>query len=68
MNEHNMALIHENGQEVHAWTVNSRAEMERLKFLGVDNIITDYPVLAREILYREEDTENFLEFLTEVLK
>ena len=68
VNEHNMALIHENGQEVHAWTVNSRAEMERLKFLGVDNIITDYPVLAREILYREEDTENFLEFLTEVLK
>lgn len=68
VNEHNMALIHEKGQEVHAWTVNSRAEMERLKFLGVDNIITDYPVLAREILYREEDTENFLEFLTEVLK
>lgn len=68
LDEKNMALIHENGREIHAWTVNSKQELERLKHLGVDNIITDYPVLTREILYREEDTEGFLEFLSMILK
>ncbi|MBO5278871.1 MAG: glycerophosphoryl diester phosphodiesterase membrane domain-containing protein [Lachnospiraceae bacterium] len=68
LDEKNMALIHENGREIHAWTVNSKQELERLKHLGVDNIITDYPVLTREILYREEDTEGFLEFLSIILK
>lgn len=28
---------------VHAWTINDRAEMNRLKTLGVDGIITDFP-------------------------
>jgi len=42
--------------------------MERMKMLGVDNIITDYPVLAREILYREAATETLLEYLRLVLK
>lgn len=58
-----MEKSHEAGKTVHAWTVNDKSEMERLKLLGVDNIITDYPVLAREILYREEVTENLLEYL-----
>lgn len=68
LNETNMAVIHERGQEIHAWTVNTKAEIERLKHLGVDNIITDRPVLVREILYREEDTENFLELLRMISK
>lgn len=59
---------HEKGKAVHAWTVNSKSEMERMKMLGVDNIITDYPVLAREIVYREAATENLLEYLRLVLK
>ncbi|MEG0368846.1 MAG: glycerophosphodiester phosphodiesterase family protein, partial [Hungatella sp.] len=54
---------HQSGKTVHAWTVNSKSELERLKALGVDNIITDYPVLAREILYREKATETLLEYL-----
>lgn len=68
LNETNMEIIHERGQEIHAWTVNSKTEIERLKHLGVDNIITDYPVLVREILYREEDTEGFLELVSMILK
>lgn len=59
---------HEAGKAVHAWTVNSRSEMERVKALGVDNIITDYPVQAREVLYREEVTENLLQYLRLLLK
>ena len=59
---------HEKGKAVHAWTVNSKSELERMKMLGVDNIITDYPVLAREIVYREQATETLLEYLRLVLR
>lgn len=54
---------HAFGKKVHAWTVNTRGELNRMKRLQVDNIITDRPVLARETLYQEEDTENLLEFI-----
>lgn len=63
LNERIVEFIHESGHEVHAWTVNSKTELERMKLLGVDNVITDYPVLAREILYREEDTEGIMEYV-----
>lgn len=60
--------VHELGKEIHVWTVNSRQEMERMKFLNVDNLITDYPVRAREVIYKEEATENLLEYLNMILK
>lgn len=58
---------HEQGCAVHAWTVNKRSEMERMRMLGVDNIITDYPAVARETLYQEETKESLLEYLRMVL-
>ncbi|MGL5437520.1 MAG: glycerophosphodiester phosphodiesterase family protein [Lachnospiraceae bacterium] len=60
--------IHEQGKAVHAWTVNSKNEMERMQMLKVDNVITDYPVRAREILYREEAAETLLSYLRQVLR
>lgn len=68
VNERLVEAAHEKGKAVHAWTVNSKSEMERMKMLGVDNIITDYPVLAREIVYRKAATETLLEYLRLVLK
>ncbi|ADL06597.1 glycerophosphodiester phosphodiesterase [Lacrimispora saccharolytica] len=68
VSERLVEAAHEKGKAVHAWTVNSKSEMERMKMLGVDNIITDYPVIAREILYREAATESLLEYLRLVLK
>ena len=59
---------HEKGKAVHVWTVNSKTEIEQMKLLGVDNIITDYPVRAREILYREEATETLMEYLKMMLR
>ena len=38
------------GLKVVAWTVNDRAEMERLIEWNVDGIITDYPDLLRDVL------------------
>ena len=62
-----MESAHEAGKAVHAWTVNGKVEMERLKQLGVDDMITDRPVLAREILYGEEAKANLLEYLRLIL-
>lgn len=59
--------LHSQGKEVHVWTVNNRTDMERLRVLGVDNLITDDPILAREIIYQEEATENLMEYLRAVL-
>lgn len=59
---------HEGGKEVHVWTVNRKSEMERMKMLGVDNVITDNPLMAREVLYGEKNTENLLARIRELLK
>lgn len=59
---------HEAGKAVHVWTVNGRAEMERLNTLGVDDVITDYPVTAREVLYQKESTQGLAEYLLLILR
>ena len=68
VNRRLVEAVHEDGKAVHVWTVNSKTEIEQMKLLGVDNIITDYPVRAREILYREETTETLMEYLKMMLR
>ncbi len=43
LNEKNIRLAHAAGLQVHAWTVNTPADMEKVIALGVDGIITNYP-------------------------
>jgi len=50
---------HKNGKAVYAWTVNTKNEIRRMKVLKVDNIITDRPILARELLYQENFNMTF---------
>lgn len=49
--------IHFVGKELHVWTVNKESELRRMKTMGVDNIITDKPAYAREVLFESELTE-----------
>jgi glycerophosphoryl diester phosphodiesterase len=41
---------HELGLQVHVWTLNTRAEIERALELGADGVMTDEIVLLRDIL------------------
>ena len=45
-----VADAHANDLAVHAWTIDSRAEMERLVDLGVDGIMTNRPSLLEQVL------------------
>ena len=47
-----VAAAHALGIEVHAWTINDEAEMERLLSLGTDGIMTDLPALGRSVIAR----------------
>jgi glycerophosphoryl diester phosphodiesterase len=47
-----IAAAHARGLEVHVWTINDEAEMERLLDLGVDGLITDLPARAAAVLRR----------------
>ena len=46
-----MDAVHRYGKEIYVWTVNSPSVVKSLANMGVDNIITDDPVMAREAVY-----------------
>jgi len=43
-------LAHAAGKQVHVWTINDKAEMERLIALGVDGIVSDRADVLKEVL------------------
>ena len=49
--------IHNTGKQVYAWTVNNDTSIKNLANKGIDNIITDVPVTAREVVYSRETSE-----------
>lgn len=60
--------LHERGKGVHVWTVNQSSEMEQMHLMGVDNIITDAPARAREVIYGEDTAAGLMEYLRLVLR
>ncbi len=45
-----VARSHRLGLHVHVWTIDDAAEIERLLDLGVDGIMTDRPLVLRQVL------------------
>ena len=58
MTPRTIAAFHAAGVEVHAWTINDEAEMERLLDLGVDGLVTDRADLAMAVLRRRSDSRS----------
>lgn len=58
--------IHNSGKQVHAWTVNGETSIKNLANIGVDAIITDRPVLARETIYSRDTSETLVNMLAYV--
>lgn len=48
-----VAAARDRGIDVHVWTIDEEAEMERLIDLGVDGIMTDRPSLLKQVLMRK---------------
>ncbi len=49
--------LQRSGSEVHVWTVNDRREMSAFIDMGVDNILTDYPAVLREMLQEKAELD-----------
>jgi len=62
-NPHWVERLKRNGKEVHVWTVNDRDLMREAVRLEVDGIITDLPLVAREIAYEKNTPTFFAEVL-----
>ncbi len=49
LNNESVNHIHDLGMKVIPWTVNKISDIERIRNLGVDGLITDYPDRAKEL-------------------
>ncbi len=62
-----VSTIHDQGKDIYAWTVNRATNMERMLDLGVDNLITDDPVLAQEVIASKRHSGFLNDYISRLL-
>lgn len=60
--------LHSRGRELHAWTVDNEENMKKMAQVKVDNLITDDPVKAREVIYEVDTNSTLMEILQEIFE
>ncbi len=58
--------VHNAGKQIYAWTVNTNESINKMINMNVDNIITDDPTLAKNLIYSSKTSNIIAEFIKEV--
>ena len=61
-----ISAMHQAGKQVYAWTIDKKADMERLIGMGVDNIITNNVALGKQCVLAEGTSDIVLALLEEI--
>lgn len=54
-------------KDLYVWTVNNMKMIEKMIELGVDNIITDNPLKAKETIYKKYAPDTFVKLFTQTI-
>lgn len=58
---------HNDGKEIHVWTVNKEDSMEQVMKMDIDAIITDKPEVANELIYKKTHGTWWDEYIDKLL-
>ena len=56
------------GKQIYVWTVNSEECLEKVVGMGIDNVITDDPVMAKELIYEQEHSTFWDRYVKQLLQ
>ncbi len=56
------------GKQIYVWTVNSEERLEKVVGMGIDNVITDDPVMAKELIYEQEHSTFWDRYVKQLLQ
>lgn len=63
-----LEVLHEEDKKVYVWTVSNKAQLEEIILLDIDGIITNDPIIAREIVYTELKQDLYVDLLRKLFK
>ena len=55
------------GKQIYVWTVNSEDQLEKVVGMGIDNVITDDPVMAKELIYKQDHSTFWDRYVNQLL-
>ncbi|PKK96252.1 MAG: hypothetical protein CVV58_07330, partial [Tenericutes bacterium HGW-Tenericutes-3] len=61
-------MIHNKGKQVYVWTVNNPTHIQELMNFDIDGIITDDPIIAKEVIFTEHTQDLYVDLLKKLFK